>query len=61
MYDYKLLVLEDDDMVDGHLRGGDRPIWEAHCVVLIKENGHHEILKDRWEGPSSRKIEIHLP
>ena len=42
MKTYEVLVLEEDDMKNGHIKqslGGDRLMWTATQVVLNKNDG----------------------
>ena len=62
MKEYKILVVEEDEIRDGHLIGSDRPLWTANHVIIRKNNGTCETLKDRYKYSSNnRKAEIYLP
>tara|TARA_R100000951_G_scaffold98888_1_gene89033 strand:- start:483 stop:698 length:216 start_codon:yes stop_codon:yes gene_type:complete len=62
MREYKILVVEEDEMRDGVLKRGDRPFWLANHVVVRKNDGTCETVKDRYSYPSNlRKVEIYLP
>ena len=62
MREYKILVVEEDEMRDGVLKCGDRPFWLADHVVVRKNDGTCENIKDRYEHPGNlRKVEIYLP
>jgi len=63
MREYKILVVEEDEMRDGVLKGVSRsPFWMANHVVVRKNDGTCETIKDRYNYPSNlRKVEIYLP
>jgi len=63
MREYKILVVEEDEIRDGVLKGGSqRPLWLADHVVVRKNDGTCETIKDRFEYPDNlRKVEIYLP
>ena len=67
MREYKILVVEEDEMRDGVLNRYDRPLllsmlWLADHVVVRKNDGTCENIKDRYEHPGNlRKVEIYLP
>jgi hypothetical protein len=63
MKEYKILVVEEDEIRDGVLKGGSqRPLWSAHHVVVRKNDGTCATIKDRYECPGNyRKVEIYLP
>jgi len=67
MREYKILVVEEDEMRDGVLNRYDRPLllsmlWLADHVVVRKNDGTCETIKDRFEYPDNlRKVEIYLP
>ena len=62
MREYKILVVEEDEMRDGVLNRYDRPFWLADHVVVRKNDGTCETIKDRFEYPDNlRKVEIYLP
>lgn len=64
MYKIEVLVLEEEDMVNGHVKqsaGGDRALWTANHAVLRKKDGTVTVLKDRWDYPSNNsRVEICL-
>jgi len=66
MREYKILVVEEDEIRDGVLKGGSqRPLWLADHVVVRKNDGTCETIKDRFEYPGNLhqlcKVEIYLP
>jgi hypothetical protein len=63
MREYKILVVEEDEIRDGVLKGGSqRPLWLADHVVVRKNDGTCETIKDRYEYSGNyRKAEIYLP
>jgi hypothetical protein len=63
MREYKILVVEEDEIRDGHLKGGgDRPMWLANHIVVRKKDGTCETIKDRWEYPGNTSVvKICLP
>ena len=63
MREYKILVVEEDEIRDGVLKGGSqRPLWLADHVVVRKNDGTCETIKDRYEYSGTyRKVEIYLP
>lgn len=62
MREYKILVVEEDEMRDGVLKGSSRPLWLENHVVVRKNDGTCETIKDRYNYPSNlRKVEIYLP
>ena len=63
MREYKILVVEEDVMRDGVLKeGSQRPLWLANHVVVRKNDGACETIKDRWDYSGNlRKVEIYLP
>jgi len=70
MKEYKILVVEEDDLHArncGKLGNGAygrnvRPFWLADYVVVRKNDGTCETIKDRFEYPDNfRKAEIYLP
>jgi len=63
MREYKILVVEEDEIRDGALKGGSqRPLWLADHVVVRNNDGTCETIKDRYNYPSNlRKVEIYLP
>lgn len=61
MREYKILVLEEDEMYNDSLTSY-RPICLANHVVVCKNDGTCETIKDRYEYPGNlRKVEIYLP
>tara|TARA_R110000824_G_C14830638_1_gene637843 strand:- start:54 stop:242 length:189 start_codon:yes stop_codon:yes gene_type:complete len=62
MREYKILVVEEDEIRDGVLKGGSqRPLWLSNHVVVRKNDGTCETITDRYEYPSNlRKVEIYL-
>lgn len=63
MREYKILVIDEDEMFDGVLkRGSQKPLWLADYIVVCKNDGTCETIKDRWNYSSNlRKVEIYLP
>lgn len=63
MREYKILVIDEDEMFDGGLkRGSQKPLQLADYVVVCNNDGTCKTIKDRWDYPSNlRKVEIHLP
>ena len=62
MQEIKLLIIEEDEMVNCQLKGGSRPIWEANHAVIRKKDGTCEVIKDRWSYPTNtNRITVCLP
>ena len=63
MREYKILVVEEDEMRDGVLKeGSQRPLWLANHVIVRKNDGTCETIKDRWDWHGNLgKVEIYLP
>ena len=63
MREYKILVVEEDEIRDGVLKGGNqKPFWMANHVIVRKNDGTCETIKDRWDYRGNlRKVEIYLP
>lgn len=63
MREYKILVVEEDEIRDGVLKGGSqRPLWLANHVVVRKNDGTCETIKDRWDYSGNlRKVQVYLP
>lgn len=60
MREYKILVLEEDELRDGAVN--DRSFWLANHVVVRKNDGTCKTIKDRWDYSGNlRKVEIYLP
>ena len=58
MTEYKILVVEEDEMLNRY----DRPFSLANHVVVRKNDGTCETIKDRWNYSGNfRKVEIYLP
>ena len=61
----EVLILEEEDMVNGYIKqslGGDRLLWTANHVVFRKKDGTVATLKDRWDFPRNEsRATIALP
>lgn len=59
MQEIKILIFEEDDMINGHVKGsigGDRILRTHNHVVLRKKDGSTEIIKDRWDHPGNKSV-----
>jgi len=62
MKEYKILVVEEDEIRDGVLSRNHPEYWLANHVVVRKNDGTCEIIKDRWDYPGNLgKVEVYLP
>ena len=60
MREYKILVVEEDEMP--FKAKHERPFSSANHVVVRKNDGTCETIKDRWDYSGNlRKVEIYLP
>jgi len=57
MKTFEVLVLNEDDLgTNEHIKqslGGDKVMWMATQVVLVKSDGTTKVLKDRWAHPNN--------
>jgi hypothetical protein len=57
--DKKVLILRDEDVYKtGHgetMYGSNKPMYEAHIVIRLYEDGSYKLLKDRY-NTSDREI-----
>lgn len=62
MRNLNVLIIDESDLEDGHIKVGMQPFNMADIVIFTKSDGECVVTKNRWEYPgNTRKVEISLP